>query len=220
MSEKPSRANGKKYDWCVDDHIKDCQTAMALIAEETGGSVHFLGHSMGGMILAAMASTGLTSNIRSGVTVGSSIFMEQSSWRHYLFMWPLLKHLPCVHADFFQKMVSPMAVRTNSPWDKLFFVRSNVSAPLAREMFSKNWEAISIPSVRQFKKALDPRGLPCKDGSLFYSDRLSHVSIPMLVIAGSKDRQCPPQGAEKMASLIPGARYICLGKEHGQKHSY
>ncbi|WP_084627582.1 alpha/beta fold hydrolase [Elstera litoralis] len=34
--------------------------------------------------------------------------------------------------------------------------------------------------------------------------------MPVLCIAGEHDRQAPPQGVERMAGKIPGARFLCI----------
>jgi len=39
---------------------------------------------------------------------------------------------------------------------------------------------------------------------------LGHIRIPVLCLVGSLDRNAPPSMMERMASKIPGARYVCL----------
>jgi len=39
---------------------------------------------------------------------------------------------------------------------------------------------------------------------------LAHIRIPVLCLAGEDDRNAPPPMMERMASKIPGARYLCL----------
>ena len=39
---------------------------------------------------------------------------------------------------------------------------------------------------------------------------LGHISIPVLCLVGELDRNAPPAVMERMASKIPGARYVCL----------
>lgn len=42
-------------------------------------------------------------------------------------------------------------------------------------------------------------------------DALGRIAVPTLVLAGSRDTNAPAAMMEKMASKIPGARYVCLG---------
>jgi 3-oxoadipate enol-lactonase len=39
---------------------------------------------------------------------------------------------------------------------------------------------------------------------------LAHIRLPVLCLSGEHDRNAPPQMMERMASKIPGARYVCL----------
>jgi 3-oxoadipate enol-lactonase len=39
---------------------------------------------------------------------------------------------------------------------------------------------------------------------------LARIGIPVLCLSGQNDRNAPPQMMERMASKIPGARYVCL----------
>jgi 3-oxoadipate enol-lactonase len=39
---------------------------------------------------------------------------------------------------------------------------------------------------------------------------LAHIRVPVLCLAGEHDRNAPPPMMERMASRIPGARYVCL----------
>jgi pimeloyl-ACP methyl ester carboxylesterase len=39
---------------------------------------------------------------------------------------------------------------------------------------------------------------------------LARIGIPVLCLSGQDDRNAPPQMMERMASRIPGARYVCL----------
>jgi 3-oxoadipate enol-lactonase len=41
-------------------------------------------------------------------------------------------------------------------------------------------------------------------------DALGRIAVPTLVLAGSRDSNAPAPMMEKMASKIPGARYVCL----------
>ena len=41
-------------------------------------------------------------------------------------------------------------------------------------------------------------------------DALGRIAVPTLVVAGSVDKNAPPQGMERMAAKIPGAKYVVL----------
>ena len=41
-------------------------------------------------------------------------------------------------------------------------------------------------------------------------EALGRIAVPTLVLAGARDTNAPAPMMEKMASKIPGARYVCL----------
>ncbi len=57
------------FDWTIDDYIRrDLPAVIEYVCRETGAnSVHWVGHSLGGMILYAACALGLTGRIRSAV---------------------------------------------------------------------------------------------------------------------------------------------------------
>jgi len=178
---------------------------------------------MGAMLLQCAASQeGLSHKLRSGTSIAGSLFLQESQWRSYLSLWPLVKHLPQVDAGCFQAAISPLSFRVNSFWDKFFFNQDNVDPKVARKMFRKNWESMPIPLLRQIKTAFKSPGLLSHDKSIIYAEKLGSISIPMLLIAGSCDLQTPPVGVAAIASKIPGCQYVCLGShsETGKPRHY
>lgn len=146
--------------------------------------------------------------------------MEKSGWKDYMVLWPVVQYLPTIHANFFQAVISPLSFRINSFWDRFFFCQENVDTGVARRMFRKNWEPMSTALLGQLRSAFKSGGLKSSDDSKFYADKLSSIKIPMLVLGGSVDKQSPAVAMEKIASLIEGSHYECLGKQNGQVHEY
>ena len=175
---------------------------------------------MGGMLLATVASMKKTTHLRSGVIVGGSIFMDDSEWKSMLFAWPVINFLGTVPANLFQKAFSPFSSRINNFWDRLFFCKDNVDPEAARKLFWKNWGPILTLLLNQLRSAFEAEGMKSHDESVTYADHLSSVEIPVLAIAGTVDKQVSPNSVEKMAVKIPGSKFFCVGKEHGQQQDY
>jgi pimeloyl-ACP methyl ester carboxylesterase len=59
----------RPFDWTIDDYVRgDLPAVVDYVRRATGaGAVHWVGHSLGGMILYAAAALGLTRDIRSAV---------------------------------------------------------------------------------------------------------------------------------------------------------
>jgi pimeloyl-ACP methyl ester carboxylesterase len=210
------------HSWCFEDHIEDLRTIIQKVYTVSGNPVHIIGHSMGAMLVqcAAAGACGDTSMIRSGVSIGGSFRMSDSEWKEFLWLWPIVQHCTTIHPEYIQEILAPMSFRFNTPWDQLFFRQVNVDHNVAREMFRKNWEPIPISLISQLRSAVGPGGLRSKDGTKTYADILPSITIPMLLLAGSEDAQCPPTSMELAHSLIENSTYKCLGKKIGQKHEY
>ena len=73
-SQKPRSFTNKKWGWGFNDYcLKDLPTAIEHILKTTDkAKLHFIGHSMGGVLLYSLAAL-QDSRIQSGVTIGSSL---------------------------------------------------------------------------------------------------------------------------------------------------
>ncbi|HVJ88667.1 MAG TPA: alpha/beta fold hydrolase, partial [Labilithrix sp.] len=74
LSDLPSLFGKQRYAWTFDDYLeRDAPCILDFIRAETGiDGVHWIGHSMGGILLYALIATGCKA-IRSGVTVASGL---------------------------------------------------------------------------------------------------------------------------------------------------
>jgi len=72
-STRPTWWNGKRYDWRFEDYVQhDGPAALRKVLRETGArQVHWVGHSMGGMIAYALLMSPVHHKIASAVTLGS-----------------------------------------------------------------------------------------------------------------------------------------------------
>jgi pimeloyl-ACP methyl ester carboxylesterase len=221
-SKNTGPSTAESLSWCFEDHVEDVRAIIEKVYTVSGNPVHIVGHSMGAMLVqcATAGMSGDTSMIRSGVSIGGSFLMSASEWKEFLWLWPLVQNFTTIHPEHIQEILAPMSFRFNTPWDQLFFRQNNVDHNVARDMFSKNWEPIPISLISQLRSAVDAGGLRSKDGTKRYADILSSINVPMLLLAGSQDQQCPPSSMELARSHIPKSEYKCFGKEFGEKHEY
>jgi pimeloyl-ACP methyl ester carboxylesterase len=221
-SGKSKNVHGSSTSWCFEDHVEDVRAIIEKVCTVTGNPVHFIGHSMGAMLVQAAAAgmSGDKEMVRSGVAIAGSFVMPSSEWKEFLWMWPVVQHFTTIHPEFIQETLAPMSFRFNTPWDQLFFRQSNVDPSIAREMFKKNWEPIPVSLISQLRSVVDPGGLRSKNGRTAYVDRLASIETNILLIAGSRDEQCPPVCMETAHAHIPNSTYKCFGKEYGHLHDY
>ena len=204
-----------------DDHVEDCRAMIEYISRITRKPVHFIGHSMGAMLLQCCAGgeSGQLGLIQSGVSIAGSLQMPESAWKNVRWMLPLIIPFQTIHPEHIQKVLAPMSFRIDSPWDELFFHQKNVKNEVARDMFRKNWEPISTTLINQLQTCFNVTGVVTKDNKAYISS-LSSINFSMLLIAGSVDEQCPASCMEKISPFIHGSTYKLIGKQSGHKEDY
>jgi pimeloyl-ACP methyl ester carboxylesterase len=206
--------------WVFEHHVEDVRVALKEIFTQTNKEIHLIGHSMGAMLLQRTATGPSRDIIRSGVSIAGTFVMENSRWKEFLWLWPIVENFDTIHTEYVQKILAPMSFRFNTVWDELFFCTDNVDPNVARHMFAVNWEPVSTRLLSQIQTAFTANGLRSQPNNKIYKDTLTKIQTPMLCIAGSKDEQCTATDMKKASTLMPTSIFKCMGKEFGQKHDY
>ncbi|WIA11187.1 hypothetical protein OEZ85_011317 [Tetradesmus obliquus] len=230
MSDKPSLFGGRSRWWAIDDHVeKDVPAILRFVLKETHTrQAHFLGHSMGGMILCGVMARvdTTTAKIRSCIAVGSGLFLEESWWRLFERFKPLSRTLWTVPSGTMLRAYSRLMF---GPWripyiDALYFWPSNVDPHVGRAMMRRNFSNISVGVIEQMVTAFGPQGLLSADKRVVYADpgRLAKVTAPALFLVGDRDRMCPAEGCRKTWQMFgsPDKRFVCLGPAAGFSDHY
>ena len=81
FSSRPDRKNELEWSWTFDDYVRhDLTTALDVIQMLTGkDTVHWVGHSMGGVLAYAFMTTEQSHRVRSATTIGSPSFAQLNS---------------------------------------------------------------------------------------------------------------------------------------------
>jgi len=220
-SDRPTR--GRPFGWSLDDHLRYDVTAaiegVRRISEAPG--VHWVGHSMGGILLYAhLSRAGGGEGLRSGVAIGSSLdYSGSGSWFDPLTrLRRVTEVLPSIPLGVIQTLASPFGGRH----DEFNIQISNTDRRVWRKLQAIGWESVSAPVMRQLATAFEEGGLASIDGRLRYLATLDQGDVPVLAIAGSVDRQCPPSAAQRTADALahPESRLAFFGKAHGHEDEY
>lgn len=228
LSEMPRLLRGRRrFGWTFDDYLtKDVPAHLDAIAKETGtDSVHWVGHSMGGILLFALLASGGSKRIRSGTTVGSSIdYSGSSSWFKTVAKASFLTRLlPALPLGYLSLTSAPMAARLPGNLTDVFVVwPSNVDPKAYRLLQATCFSAVSSGVLRQLATAFRPGGLTSADGATRYAPGLAGATAPVLVIAGDRDRQCPPEAAKASFDVLgsPDKKLLAFGKQSGLPDHY
>lgn len=208
-----------------DDYVRqDAVAAIRHVRGETGASqVHWIGHSMGGLVLYGVLQGEGAESIASGVAIaspGSFIHMRRIPLVYFLFH--VLCYLPRIHLSFLAAGLSPLLARIRLPWEGLFLNRDNVEvAPMERALCYLVSD-MSRGEVLQFLDWMKDREFRTYDKRHSYEENLSRIRQPLFLIAGARDFLVPPESVASAYDRISSDRkdFLILGREQGQQEDY
>lgn len=230
-SMRPTWWNGKQYSWRFEDYVHhDAPAALRKVLAETGArQVHWVGHSMGGMIAYALLMSPVQHKIASAVTVGSPTMSDVG---HPLldFGVPyrnLLRYLPArVRLGLLARVSAPLAPwlerRLHATIHELGWHRSNADVDLLRTLMLTAVEDLPASLLREFARWYDTKAMSDRYGMFDFTEHLERVTAPLLIIAGSKDGLTPPRDLEHVYQRIASRdkSFRIMGKESGCAHDY
>lgn len=214
--------------WNFDHYATlDVPAAIEHIRGRTGHRrLHWVGHSMGGMLFYAVAGAGgMSSAFASAVTLGSPVRFfhgrrfeawalarreRLSRWVHRLDGRPLMR--------WFTPLLSLVPRR-------LLELQINIDQADRRVLARASTTAVSPVGVRlllQFADWIVHRRWTSEDGRIDYRTSIAEIRTPTLVIAGSLDRLCPPWMVKLAYDLLPGEdkAFVEAGPPSGMAAGY
>ena len=217
-----------KWDFDFDTYReKDVPAILARIREITGYSeVDWVGHSMGGMLLYAIAGHDLgfsgEVHVRRAVAIAGPGMIEDlplrvASMMRLATIFPgkklpnrlWLQTVSLFYPNFVPDNEASLGFKSN--YDPVFaqaFV-ANVGSDLSRGL------------VRQVDQWHGKKGIYSRDGRVNYTDELSKNRVPIRFIGASKDYLASQESIRKAFSAASGEKdLIFLGKEFGNAHDY
>ena len=205
--------------WDVNDYIEDACAFINYVSCQTSGqSVHWIGHSLGGIIGIAMASLPEPPPVASVTAVASSFFYSDSGWARLSFLVPVLTSVSFLPADMLMRSQAPLSFRfVSTITDSFMAWRSNVNPDVGRELLKTNFEPISKRVTLQLETGMSPAGILHRDGTPFTAG-LCNCKVPIFMMAGDRDKQCPSPSVKMLFDLLPESasnRYQCFGTNHG-----
>ncbi len=225
-SERPSRTGHRRFGWSFDEYLlHDVPAAIAYAKRLSGAdAVHWIGHSMGGILGYAHLARGGSADFKSMTAVGSSLdYSESKSGFHRLVpLRKLLDRIPAVPVRHIARWSGALGRRVESPFARFNVWRTNADPALWQRIATHGFHAVSPPVMSQLVTSMQPGGLRSRDGSIAYTDGLKSATAPVLSIAGEKDPQCPPEAAKRTLDAVGSKRreLRVFGKTHGHADHY
>lgn len=226
VAERGSDGKRQRAGWSVDDYGNgDLPAVFDAVRMATGASkVHYVGHSMGGMVLAVYLAGHADPPLASAVVAGSPLDFRDPDpmW------WALLHGAPFVSAPGF--LPTPLGARAlgllgeRAPLDadEFLYARGNVAdVAMRRAMLRTVVSPLSRGEIKQFGLAKHGEFVSA-DGAVKYRESLGDVTLPMLFLAGRADRVVTPDRVWGYYEAVGSAQkdFFVIGDANGAVADY
>lgn len=228
MSDHPGMVTSEvPYTWTFEDHLKkDLPAIVDYVLERTGApAVHWVGHSMGGMLGLAYVAANNDPPIASMTAMGSPVDFTKMRMRAFPVMAKLRRLLYLTHIPpmpFVGRLIIPVAHRLPRFLLGLFHP-PNIKPSIARRAVALGSTLITSRDLwMDFGRYIETGVLGPENGQP-YMEQLSKSKVPILSIAGAADRMAPPESVPALCN--PGKdrgrrECVTLGKESGCVEDY
>lgn len=225
MSQRPGLFHSDvPYSWDFEDHLRqDLPAVMDFVLTRTGApSLHWVGHSMGGMLVKAHIAANDNSPVASAVAVGSPAEfsnMKTKEVHALLQAKPLLRMIPLSPLGFLARLGIPFVHQFSFG----FFHTPNVNPENCRKMTALAVEM--LPSSKlwlNFARFVETASFSSEGGEPYLAG-LSSSEVPVLLLGGAVDALAPP---DSLVSSLEGQegsenrKCLILGKASGCQEDY
>lgn len=226
-SERPGLLGDKAWTWSVDDYIRhDVPAALAAVSARHGGRpVHWVGHSMGGIVMYGWLPLGEQAAVRSLTAVGAPAvlphhlpWLEASGALLPLGEW-LLSRVP---TGALSTLGAPWAAQPAVAPLHVLWNLDNLPRGAARKLAAHGTADLPIAVLRQFFDSMVAGRLVSRDGARDYTGAMRAIEVPTLFVAGSLDHLGTPasmMGAFRMIRS-PIKRLVVIGRANGAAADY
>jgi len=199
---------GGRRDWNFEDLLHgDVVALVDYIEQQQPGPLHWIGHSMGGMLGLAYAICYGGRRLRSQVLFGTPLGFDASQHALRFWGWMAQAHrlLPTIDQEKLGRRFLPVIARGKNILK--FFLRylanpDNIDEPTALDIFRKLVTNESPGLVLQFSDWVRRGVVRSADGSFAYSQYLCRVTCPLLLVWGKNDLMAPAEVNSRLASSL------------------
>ncbi len=225
-SSRPKIYNKLRYNWTFDDYINhDVPAALNVITKVTRNrEVHWIGHSMGGMVAYAYLLTQDATRIRSMTAIASPCFKHtQNALLDKLMpLRKLLKLLPVIPYDNASALLAPAMPVFKATVGRLFGNPNNLGTLDLSKMICLAPTTLPTTLVAQFADWWAEEGFSDGYDNVHYHNELGRITCPSHVIAGVYDLLTPPDDIRYVYDNLGSEekRFSAFGRHNGCRHDY
>lgn len=230
-SMRPTWWNGKRYNWSFEDYVyHDAPALLRVVLRETGAEqVHWVGHSMGGMIAYAILIGPLAKKIASAVTLGSPTMTQVGHplldvgipYRGLLRLFP--ERVPVGTVARFAAPLAPWLARLlEKQIHELGWHEGNADVNLFRTLMLTAVDDIPCSLLREFARWYELRSMTDRYGMFDFTEHLERITTPILIVAGSRDGLTPVEDLRTVYERVRSRdkQFRVVGKATGATNDY
>ena len=228
MSQAPGlRHSDVPYSWGFDDHLlKDVPTIIREVLERTGApAVHWVGHSMGGLLILAHLARNPHARVACAVTLGSPADfskLHNKRFESLLRLRWLIRGLPVFPLPFFGRLLVPLAHVIPATLLDLFY-QPNIAPDVARRVLAVASQVVTSTKLwLDFARFLSTRAFAASNGRP-YLEGIESTPVPFLLASGAKDAMAPPESVKVRQQVCTNDakdEFVVFGKELGCAEDY
>jgi polyhydroxyalkanoate synthase len=211
--------------WNIDTYgLMDFPAAMAHIQEETGEpQLHYVGHSMGGMVLAVHLATAGQEGLASAVIVASPLDFRDADALTVAMLHAAktVRGLPFLPSPMGARYLGLAGRSAPLALDELVLNPDNYSRHAERLTLRTVVSPLSKGEIQQFLMMYDGE-FRSADGQMVYREHLADVTIPMLFFAGRADRIVTPDSVWTFYESVGSQdrSFVLMSKSNGFQADY
>jgi len=202
--------------------MQDLPAAIAFIRQSTGyDQVHWVGHSMGGMLLYAYELAHGRDWIASGATMASPPWLETYWTRTQDRLVWFMETLPWVF-EVGKRAVAPIFAWLKPHYSLVPIQWNNLNPRFGVKEFFNAAEQSSGPVTRTFEECAKHRYLAVDNDRVNVLQGLNRLQTPLLVMACPLDPIAPPSNLRLFFDRLPSydKRFVELSRDAGCERDY
>jgi polyhydroxyalkanoate synthase len=226
VSTRPSGLGWLRRSWGIDHYVlHDLPSAIRFILKETGHQkLHWIGHSLGGMLVIPFLRLHSTSVLKSVVAAASPLVtgIRSGYFRWTFLIDPLLRFLP-----FAPHRTVVNLIHLSSRWfygkpHQALYVKENMERQTMRIGARIAIDDLSSDVMRQFHGWMRNEKFVSSDGKIRYFIDFEKLRIPFLIVTGSHDPFTPSEAMKRIYRRIGSRKkgWLIFGKEYGHASNY
>lgn len=213
--------------WNLDDYLEqDLPALMQLVREQAlSEKIHWVGHSMGGILCLMYGSERPETRLSRVVTVASSLDYRtgQSVFRQLKHALPLLSPLQTLPFSQFAKLSAMVSDYVQLTAERINFYRPNIEADVVRAILQDGFGPLPTRLLRDLASTFNEGGFARRGGLLRYDELWPRYRFPTLLLVATQDPQCNIGAVDETARLIGHIDELevrPVGRRYGQREDY